>query len=135
MELGKGWKQWDVSLDFIPTALTHLKENGVKEYIIVPVMREEDKAGRKYCYNIFFYNEKDSITFINGNSQLADSVTFEPLVMLRPLIMDYIQKKEAYYKYCYSKECDSDKLDELNNALDTAEAILLKKVCELGGAT
>jgi hypothetical protein len=84
MELGKGWKQWDVSLDYIPVALTQLKENGVKEYIIVPVMREEDKAGRRYCYNIFYYNEKDSTAFINEDSSRADSVTFEPLVRLAP---------------------------------------------------
>jgi hypothetical protein len=76
-----------------------------------------------------------STAFINEDSSKAHSVTFEPLVMLRPLIVDYIQKKEAYYQYGYSKECDSDKLDELNNALDTAETILLKKICELGGAT
>jgi hypothetical protein len=52
MELGKGWKQWYVSFDFIITALEHLKEYGVKEYTIVYV--PDNKA---YSYCIFYYNE------------------------------------------------------------------------------
>ena len=57
MDLGKGWKQWRVSLDYITKAMTLLKEYGVTEYFIVPIMEKEEGAYSKWCYCIFYYNE------------------------------------------------------------------------------
>ena len=57
MELGKGWKQWRVSLDYIIKAIEQLEEYGVKKYFIVPIMSEKEGAKSEWCYCIFYYNE------------------------------------------------------------------------------
>ena len=58
MEIGKGWHEWSVSLKYVTKALTILKESGVKEYFILPVIREEDRVTPIHCYTLFYYNEK-----------------------------------------------------------------------------
>lgn len=74
------------------------------------------------------------LPIISKENENADGNQLELLVILRPLALDYVQKKEKYYNYGYSKECDADILDQLNISVDDAEAKLLKKLIELVGA-
>jgi hypothetical protein len=47
------------------------------------------------------------------------------------LVLNYIKKKETFYTYGYTKECDPQKLDKLIDETNEIETQLLKKVCEL----
>jgi hypothetical protein len=59
MELTKGWCKWYVGFDYIEKALTQLKEHGVTEYFVLPIIREEDRPSKKCCYAIFYYNKEE----------------------------------------------------------------------------
>jgi hypothetical protein len=108
------------------------KKNGVAQGLDLYIANPDEEQELSDP-NFLGYAEIETTrtAFNNWSSLEFHSVTFEPLVILRPLIIDYMQKKKAYYEYGYSKNCDPKELDRLNFALDDAEAILLKTIFEL----